>query len=264
MSHIYDALTKSGGEEPEREPENTAAGSEADVAAEDRTSLVFEPEIRIEGALLGEPDLDLLQELETLRENIEVLLGGARRRVVGFTGSVVGEGTTTVAANFAHLVARVAEKRVLLIDADMGRSNVGLSDPIGDREGLSELLRGSVSLRDVVLATEQPGLHFLPAGRDRIHHVEAVSSGTVRPLLTELGGAYDLVVVDIAPVLKHPEAPLLGAACDGVVLVVRAHKTRREVAQRALAQLSLSRCRVLGTVLNARKESLPPFLQERV
>jgi polysaccharide biosynthesis transport protein len=276
MSHIYDALQKSkegaaarpDKDAPAKPPRDGFGDGPAEPPEPPPVRRApagdFEPEGEVEGGLLGEPSTDFLRELDVLRENTEVLFSRNRRRVISFAAALPGEGTSTLAVHFAYLLARVAEKRVLLIDADMARSNLSLSESVGDCAGLTELLRGQGPLEKVILRTEQPHLHFLPAGRDRIRHVEAVSSGQIRPLFEELGGHYDVVVVDNAAVLEHPEAPLIGAASDGVVLVVRAQATRREIVQRALAELNFSRCRILGTVLNARKESLPGFLRERV
>ena len=256
MSHIYDALRKAGGEEPRQPGEGTPTGEEK------RTGLT--PRGRLTGRLLGEPDFELLKEVDGLRQGVEGMLGPAPRRVVGFAGSVAGEGATTLAVHFAHVLARVAERRVLLVDADMGRSGASLSEAVGDRNGLTELLRRQVPVEDAVLATEEGGLHFLPAGKDQIRHVEAAGSGALRPLFDQLGGLYDWVVVDLPPILRHPEARTIGAACTGMILVVRAHRTPRSVTQRALGELNLARCRVLGCALNARRESLPRFLLERV
>lgn len=272
MSHIYDALRKSQGDGPDRpswdsnkDPSSPPAGQAAAPAPQGaQQAKAVVPETRLEGSLLEQPNADFLRELDKLRENIEVMMGGLARRIVGFMGAVPDEGTTTMAVHFACLMARVGAKRVLLVDADMARSRLSLSSVVGERDGLSELLSSGSLLEKVILSTEDPNLHFLPAGRDRIHNVEAVGSGKLRPLFDHLGQLYDIVVVDNAPVLEHPEAPLVGAACDGVVLVVQANRTRREIAQRAIAELNLARCRILGTVLNAYKVSLPRFLRERV
>lgn len=253
MSQIYDALRKAGGEEPRRSGEG---------GAEPRTGLT--PRGRLTSRLLGEPDRELLADIDGLRQGLESMLGGSPRRVVGFTGSVVGEGATTLAVHFAHLLASAAGRRVLLVDADLSRSNAGLSTAIGERAGLAEVLRRQSSLEDALLATEDAGLHFLPAGKDGMHHVEAASTGAVKPLIDQLGAAYDWVIVDLPPVLRHVEARAIGSACTGVVLVVRGNRTPRAFAQRATRELNLSRCVVLGCVLNARQEALPRFLRERV
>lgn len=272
MSHIYDALRKAGGEEP-RPPKGseTAAGAEgaqaaapADAPGAARPARVLTPRGRVTGRLYAEPDLELLKEVDRLRASVEVILGPTGRRTVGFVASGVGEGATTLALHFAFLLSRIVERRVLLVDADCARSNRGLSEAVGERAGLTELLRGELTPEEAILATEEPRLHFLPAGRDQIRHIEAATSGRLRPLLEDLGGYYDWVILDLAAALRHPEAPVIGASCDGVVLVVRAHRTRRELVQRALEELNFARCRVLGTVLNGRRESLPAFLRERV
>jgi len=273
MSHIYDALRKSGEGDPERPGQGSEAGAAGgDGAAQSGSGAPAQgtgggpivPEERLEGSLFGEPDIEFLQELDALRASVEVSLGRGGRRVVGFAASAPDEGTTTVAAHYAYLMAKVAERRVLLVDADMARGNLSLSDAIGERDGFCEILERELPLERVILATEEPNLHFLPAGRDRVHYVEAISSGAPRPLFERLGSLYDAVVVDIAPVLKYPEASLIASACDGVVLVVRAHRTQKGVVRRALAELNFAKCRVLGTVLNARRETLPGFLRDRV
>lgn len=252
MSHIYDALRKAGGEGPRKPGEG----------GEPRAGL--SPRGQLTGPLLGPPDFELLKDIEGLRQSIEGLLSTAPRRVIGFAGSVVGEGATTVALHFAHRLASVGERHVLLIDANMGHPSGGLSAAVGERNGLAEVLGRQVPIEEALLATEDARLHFLPAGKDAVRHVEATSSGPVRPLLEQLGGAYDWVVLDLPPVLRHPETRAIGAACTGVVLVVHAHRTPCAVVQRATGELNLARCRVLGCVLNARRESLPRFLRERV
>ena len=264
MSHIYDALNKSKGEDPKRPEtgEQSTPEPPAPPPAEGRRAVA--PKKRIEGSLLANPHHEFLRELETLRDNVEVNFGRAERRVVGFAGAIAGEGASTLAVHFAYLQARLAGKRVLLIDADMARAHQSLSDAVADEAGLSELLLADQPLENLVLATEDEHLHFLPSGRDRIHHVESIGAGRLRPIFEMVGRTYDSVVVDHAPIREHPEAPIVASACDGVVLVVRAHQTRREIVQRALSELNFSRCRILGTILNARKESLPGFLQGRV
>jgi Mrp family chromosome partitioning ATPase len=259
MSHIYDALRKSGEGDPERPDQGSEAGAAGrDGAAQSGSGAPAQgtgggpvvPEDRLEGNLFGEPDIEFLQELDALRASVEVSLGRGGRRVVGFAAAAPDEGTTTVAAHYAYLMSKVAER--------------SLSDAIGERDGFCEILERDLPLERVILATEEPNLHFLPAGRDRVHYVEAISSGAPRPLFERLGSLYDAVVVDIAPVLKYPEASLIASACDGVVLVVRAHRTQKGVVRRALAELNFAKCRVLGTVLNARRETLPGFLRDRV
>jgi len=276
VSHIYDALRRARGEKSRpgdpRSPEGAVPVEESGFVEVVEGEQGFarasgglpEPRALVKGSLIGEPDFAFLRELDALRANVEVILGRAARRVIAFTGSMLGEGATTLALHFAYLVAQVVEKRVLVVDGNLSRENIGLTSAIGDRPGLTELLRGEVAPEEALLRTENERLHFLPAGRDTVRYIEAVNSPRLRPLFDDLGTGYDWVVCDLSPVLDHPETPLVASACDGVVLVVRAHKTRRALTQRGLDALNVARCRVLGTVLNAQRESLPSFLRDRV
>ena len=130
--------------------------------------------------------------------------------------------------------------------------------------GLVELLAGSIDLSKAVLSTDEPNLHFLPAGGDTTRPLEVLSSGRMRQFLEDMGQLYGFVIVDCPPILEHPEAPVLGALTEGMLLVVRAHRTRREVVQRALGLLQGARCRVLGVVLNRRSYPIPEFLYRRL
>ena len=82
--------------------------------------------------------------------------------------------------------------------------------------------------------------------------------------MRELAKHYSFVLIDAAPPLDAPETGPLGAGTDGVVLVVRASRLRREVVQRAVQHLTKARCRVLGVILNDRRYPIPDFLYRRI
>ena len=75
---------------------------------------------------------------------------------------------------------------------------------------------------------------------------------------------YAFVVIDAGASLAAPETALLASSTAGVVLVVRANRTRREVVQRAVDALNRARCRVLGVVLNDRRYPIPGFIYRRI
>jgi len=79
---------------------------------------------------------------------------------------------------------------------------------------------------------------------------ELLGSATMQRLLKELGGSYEHIVVDGAPVLVVADNHLLAEKMDGVVLVFRAGDNTRGLAQRATRQVLSLRARLLGGVLN--------------
>jgi Mrp family chromosome partitioning ATPase len=61
---------------------------------------------------------------------------------------------------------------------------------------------------------------------------------------------YQVVIVDTPPVLTVADARILGRKADGVVLVVRANHTARNLVRRARVLLQGSDVPFLGMVLN--------------
>lgn len=67
-----------------------------------------------------------------------------------------------------------------------------------------------------------------------------------------------------APPGRHSETALLGHLCDGVILVLQAHSTRRAVAQRTGELLRAANARLLGIVLNERRFPIPERIYRRL
>lgn len=208
-------------------------------------------------------DVRLLNEMDRLQDALDVAFKPGESRVLAFMGSVPGEGATAMALHYSLFLAR-SDQDVLLVDADMAHSNYGLSEGMGDHVGLAELLRGEHTPGQVIFGTEESRLHFMTAGKETARHAELVHSERFPEVLTELGRRYHTVVMDTPPVVTHPEAPIIGSHCDGVVFVVHARRTRREVVQKAVKTLQAAKSRVLGTVLNKRVHDIPRFIYHRV
>jgi protein-tyrosine kinase len=59
------------------------------------------------------------------------------------------------------------------------------------------------------------------------------------------------VIIDTAPLLAVADTRMLANLADGLVLVVRADATSRQVAFSVLRRVSEDGTRILGTILNA-------------
>jgi Mrp family chromosome partitioning ATPase len=252
MSNIFDALKRRerpAARPPGEQPPPLRPESRSDVVSKDK--LTFRAS----------------RELERLRERIDLDIPRTGRRVISIAAAVASEGSSTVALQLARTMALGGAGSVLLVDADLGRFGRSLSKAIKSadgRPGLVEVLRGTVDLSKAVLSTDEPSLHFLPAGGEPGLAVDAIPLDRMRQFLDDMGQVYRLVVVDCPSILENPEIPAITALTDGVVVVVRANKTRREVVQRALLMMQSSRCRVLGVVLNQRRYPIPEFIYRRL
>jgi protein-tyrosine kinase len=252
MSNIFDALKKKQAEAPP----SATTGSPFPIQPAERV-----------GARPKDLSFRTMRELDNLRERLELELPRSGRRLFAISASTTGEGATTIGLHLARIIARSGEGKVLLIDADTGSATRTLTRSIGPahaKPGLKDLLAGRAELSKVVLSTDEPNLHFLPSGGSAAAGRESIAPERMRQFLDDMGRLYRMVIIDCPPILTNPESPMIGALTEGVVLVVKANRTRREVTQRAVMLLQSARCRVLGVVLNQRSYPIPGFLYRRL
>jgi Mrp family chromosome partitioning ATPase len=83
-------------------------------------------------------------------------------------------------------------------------------------------------------------------------------------LLEEALRSYDTIIIDAPPIISAPEAAPMTAFADGVVLVVQAGKTKREVVARAMGSIANFKGRIIGVVLNRKRYYIPGFIYKRI
>lgn len=199
-----------------------------------------------------------LEALRILRGNLTYLALAAEVRVVLVTSAVAGEGKTSVAAGLANVAANGGED-VLLVEADLRRPAAATAlGATPGRPGLSEVLAGD-AFADHVDAPV-PGLqklHFLPAGRPPANPADVLRGTALPELLAEASERYDLVIVDLPPLLPVVDAQLLLDLpdVDACVVVARANRTTRAEVRRARAILGGHRQTRLGLVVNGAARS---------
>jgi capsular exopolysaccharide synthesis family protein len=178
-------------------------------------------------------------------------------RVLVVTSTDVMEGKTTMVANLGYAAAE-RKLRVLLIDADLRRPSLHTRLGVSNDRGLAELLEqgfgdvGGTALDDLVSPTRIPNLWVLSSGS-----VEGATSSLLYSNAKDLGTLFqrfredfDLVIIDTPPMRLYADGRLLGRMSDGLVLVVRANRIRREDLSAAYLQLAQDNIPVVGMILN--------------
>jgi capsular exopolysaccharide synthesis family protein len=169
-------------------------------------------------------------------------------KVIMTSSALPGEGKSLTAVNLALTLSESYHRRVLLIDADLRRPTVQRIFGIPPLSGLNEGLKASED-RPMALTSVSDRLFVLPAGRPEADPMSGLTSERMRRLITQAAACFEWVIVDSPPVGLLPDASLLSAFVDGVLLVVRAGKAPFSLVKRTVD--SITHERILGVVMNA-------------
>lgn len=205
-----------------------------------------------EATVLQNPTGVAAEEYRQLRSALRYATLSKHPLVLVVTSSTPGEGKSTVAINLASVVAEVAH-RVLLIDADLRRPRLATYAGIDGQVGLTDVLVGQAELDATVQRISDSGIDILPAGGTPPNPGELLASPPMADLLAFARANYDVVIVDTAPVLAVADALGLTQNCDGMVVVARANKTRKNDLRRSLEIIDAAGLTVFGLVLNGGK-----------
>jgi hypothetical protein len=107
-------------------------------------------------------------------------------------------------------------------------------------------------------------LWFMPREVMLEGHGDNFSAQWLHRRLAELRLEFDSAVLYGPAVGAHDGAALLGSLCDGVVLVLRANKTRRQAALKVKEKLRLANVRVFGAILSERTFPIPEAIYHRL
>jgi len=172
------------------------------------------------------------------------------------TSAVPGEGKTFTAINLALSLAREPDFEIVLLDADIPKSDVTRTFGLQGYPGLMDILADeSRRPADVILRTDVPNLFLVPAGQRNPLAAELFGGRRMGQVLEDLGASSKqrLLVFDSSPLLATPEARVLASQMGQVVVVVGAGHTRRYELKSALEGLGGSQ--YVGLILN--KSRLP-------
>ncbi len=214
---------------------------------------------------------DLREDLEPIwRTATRITTAGEGGRVILFVSALNGEGTTSMAASFACLAARRAERTAWLVDLDLRRNPVfrgfeqRFARDIG-RPGRAY----DASLRStppyqvtprladtkqdkLLTAHDVDGLPLLITRfrNERLQAGQKVAFKSSPDWWTAVRKIADWVIVD-APALEQSSAALqVAAVADAVVLVVEADRTSAEDVAHARSDIEAGGGHVIGAVMN--------------
>lgn len=229
--------------------------------------------------LLGNERSPVSEAFRSFQTSLQFVTAAGMPKSLSITSTKPAEGKSTIAATLARTCARLGA-RVLLIDGDLRKpslhikmtemadmvrlaklaetsdtakiAEIGLDTrlELTNSVGLSNYLTGTMQPDDAIQRTDIDTLYFMASGPVPPNPADLLAGPKLASLLALGGEFFELIIVDAPPVLGLADAPLIGNAVDGMLIVVTAGETRRQNAQMGIKRLRMARTQILGAVLN--------------
>ena len=188
------------------------------------------------------------EAFRTLRTNLQFVTGRSGG-AIQITSPNYGQGTSMIVANLGIAFAQVGVDTVI-VDADLRHPAQHEVFGIESRSTVWGLGSPSLDLMGKwTRPTRYPGLSVVPAVEELGNPTELLHI-RFAPIIGELKGSYDLVLVDSPPLLPVSDGIITAAWVDAVVLVVSAGQERPSNLKRAIDGLELTDATIAGLVLN--------------
>lgn len=196
------------------------------------------------------PDDLAVESLRSLRTTLQFALADAPNHILVFTGPAPEIGKSFASQNAAFVMAQ-AGMRTLLVDGDMRRGKLHLSLGFHRKNGLSELLAGSVE-EEACLHRPLPEvpLWFVASGVIPPNPSELLHSLRTQELLERWSREFDVVLIDAPPVLAVTDAALFASHAGATLVVLKAGAHQPGEIDAALTRLRQAGIEPKGAIMN--------------
>ncbi len=219
------------------------------------------PVFGVVGKIQGKNITDkLITQLETfspiaesfrmIRSKIGFKIGDSPKKAIAVISAMPGEGKSLTAANLAIVMAQAGLKTIL-VDADLRRSVVHQIFDVENEIGMADLLTSQkIKVNDCLTKTHIDNLRILTSGKRISDTTERLGTRRLSEVVTQLKNNSDVVIFDSPPALLVADTSLLCNQVDGVILVVRAGKSKRRWIQQTILDMEKADANLMGCIVN--------------
>jgi len=146
--------------------------------------------------------------------------GEGNSKFISVASGKGGVGKTNFALNFAYVLANSFQKKILLIDADMGMANIHLflkQEPKNPAKSIKNLFMGE-KVDNLIFNIYGFDTLLGFSGIDDFHELEDVSSQAVVTQLESISKNYDYVIIDTGTGIDEKVAAFLRASHKSYII----------------------------------------------
>ena len=199
-------------------------------------------------SILDDPKSYYAEAFRTIKTNIKYSSADKHKKVLLVTSTEAGEGNSTISSNLALSLSQ-DNKKVIIIDGDLRKPSVHKQFRISGSVGLTELLIGEEALEKIKHKIN-PYLDAIASGHIPPNPAELLASEEMEKVIEKLREEYDYVIIDTNPIGLVADAQILSSKVDGVILVARYEKTKKENLLSCKKMIDQVGGNTIGVVLN--------------
>lgn len=189
------------------------------------------------------------ESFRILRTLLLTDIRSGKLHVISATSPLPGDGKTTILANIAASFAKL-NMSVVMIEGDMRRPTFHKRFNVPDERGLSDVLKGKCELDDVLMPSGVQNLTLMTSGTGAADPSELLQNAVFDELLVALKARFQLVIIDVGPVLAVSDPVIVAQKSDGMLLVVRSSNDTRQQVIDTVETLRSANAKMLGCVVN--------------
>ena len=207
-------------------------------------------------------DPGLLEQYRILSTNLTTLMNDGKK-VFAVSSATENEGKTTMSLILASVISKEFSKKTILVDGDFKNPSIIRHTKMELAHGLEDILLGD---GEVQLNGVHDSNHFgftdenftlLPILSPTENSFGLMNSPRMSTLLSTMKEQYDLILIDSPPILPVADMRVLATMVDGIILVVRAEKTK--VNDFVMAENILNTSKYVGIILNGVRSEVQKY-----
>jgi succinoglycan biosynthesis transport protein ExoP len=200
--------------------------------------------------LLSEEEIRLIDNLFFTQD--------AKRITVAFTAPERRSGCSWLVARIAQRLAARVEGSVCAVDANLHWPSLHAVFGIPNERGLIQAaMLPEEPIRNFAVRILETNLWVIPSGGPTSDSAAMLSSETMKSRVAELAREFDYILIDTPAMKPCADSSAIGRMADGMVLVIAADASKRDIAVNTKMLLDAANIPILGAVLNRRTFPIP-------
>jgi capsular exopolysaccharide synthesis family protein len=198
----------------------------------------------------AEPRSPVAESIRTAITSIDLSAADQPPKTILITSVLAGAGKSSLATNTALSYLSAGEK-CLIIDVDLRKPSLHrIFNADRKGAGLSNVLSGINSLKEVIHQTEFNGLDYISSGPLPPNPAELIASNRMRQLLKMVSQHYSHIILDGPPYQGFAEILVLANMVDGVILITVEGDTPRDGVKHFRRSVLNVNGKILGAIVN--------------